>query len=52
MAIFTFVLGAALSLFEIGVKSAPKEQERAAAIPRPRPDSAAWSARFATPTRS
>lgn len=32
MAIFTFVLGAALSLFEVSVKSAPKEQERAAAI--------------------
>lgn len=32
MAIFSFVLGAALTLFETGVKSAPKEQERAAAI--------------------
>src|SRR3954447_16091647 len=32
MSIFTFVLGAALSLFEVSVKSAPKEQERAAAI--------------------
>lgn len=32
MAIFSFVLGAALTLFETSVKSAPKEQERAAAI--------------------
>jgi prepilin-type N-terminal cleavage/methylation domain-containing protein len=32
MSIFTFVLGAALSLFETSVKSAPREQERAAAI--------------------
>ncbi len=32
MAIFSFVLGAALSLFEVSIKSAPKEQERAAAI--------------------
>ncbi len=32
MAIFTFVLGAALSLFEVGVKSAPKDQERAIAV--------------------
>ena len=28
MAIFTFVMGAALSLFEVTVKSAPKDQER------------------------
>jgi len=32
MAIFTFVLGAALTLFETSVKLAPKEQERAAAF--------------------
>src|SRR4051812_38838916 len=32
MSIFTFVLAAALTLFETSVKSAPREQERAAAI--------------------
>lgn len=32
MAIFTFVMGAALSLFEVTVKSAPKDQERAVAV--------------------
>ena len=32
MAIFTFVMGAALSLFEVAVKSAPKDQERAVAV--------------------
>ena len=32
MTVFLFVMGAALSLYEVGVKSAPKDTERAAAV--------------------